>query len=330
MVLLSVSAVPRPTYSFTLIALGALMLVASVGVFAQDNSFATTIQNNAMWQSNLTKQMINLGGPSSSSVGPASPASCMPPVDLQRGVDGHVPPALQGDPRYQEYLRCRQGESNPQNGRPTSASPASCMPPVDLQRGVDGHVPPALQGDPRYQEYLRCRQGESNPQNGRPTSASPSFPIPQHLPIAVTDFVPAQQGHPIVDQAIGNMSITSEQRVLLRNAVQELFNRVATQYRGNNLAVSISVAYLNAILTLNGSQMNPQQTKEFVYGVNDKLAQNPKFALMSPLEKQTNSDRLIFQSAMIGILRDLGERDPRAKQQAMELSRAVLGQLNGS
>ena len=78
--------------------------LASWGAHAQDNSFAITLQNNAMWQANLTKQMINLGGAYTAGGAPTA-ASCMPPIDLQRGVDGHVPPELQGDPRYQEYLK---------------------------------------------------------------------------------------------------------------------------------------------------------------------------------------------------------------------------------
>src|SRR5258707_13080938 len=57
--------------------------------------------------SHLTNQMINLGGQPSSGSGWNV---CLPPVDLQRGPAGPVPPALQGDPRYQEYLHCRYGD----------------------------------------------------------------------------------------------------------------------------------------------------------------------------------------------------------------------------
>ena len=107
---MSLKAVFRPTCSIQGLALAALMLVAPAGAFAQafatNNSFATVIQNNAMMQSNLTKQMINLGGATSSGSS-SGPASCMPPYELQRGPSGVVPPQLQGDPRYQEYLRCR-------------------------------------------------------------------------------------------------------------------------------------------------------------------------------------------------------------------------------
>src|SRR5271154_3153223 len=132
-----------------------IVCLAPWGAFAQNNSFTTTIQNNAMMQSNFANQMINLGGKSGS--GRFNPANCMPPVDLQRGADGHVPPELQGDPRYQEYLRCKQG------------------------------IPP---------------QGAS-------TAGAPQFPVAtHHLPITATDFMPARPGHPTVDEAIANMSIT--------------------------------------------------------------------------------------------------------------------------
>jgi hypothetical protein len=39
---------------------------------------------------------------------------------------------------------------------------------------------------------------------------------------------------------------------------------------------------------------------------------------------------LIFQSVIISVLRDMGTRDPHARQQSMELARAVLKQLNGA
>jgi hypothetical protein len=275
---MSLKAVLRPSCSINGLALVALMLVAPVGVFAQNNSFATVIQNNATMQSNLTKQMINLGGISSSTSG-------------------------------------------------TTSAPASCMPPYELQRGPSGVVPPELQGDPRYQQYLRCRQGQSNPQSVRSTPGAPSFPAAQHLPLAATDFVPARNGHPIVDQAIADMPIAPEQRRQLRDAIELMFNRVATQYRGNNMAVSVAVAYSTALLTLNGAQLNAQQTREFVFGVNDKLAQAPQFARMSSTEKQNRSDSLIFQAVMITVLREMGQRDRQARQQAIELSRVVLQSL---
>jgi hypothetical protein len=275
---MNLKAVLRPKCSITGLALVALMSVAPVGVFAQNNSFATVIQNDATMQSNLTKQMINLGGISSSTSG-------------------------------------------------TSSGPAPCMPPYELQRGPSGVVPPQLQGDPRYQQYLRCRQGQANPQSVRTTpGAAPSFPAAQHLPLAATDFVPARNGHPIVDQAIADMPIALEQR-RLRDAIELMFNRVATQYRGNNLAVSAAVAYSTALLTLNGAQLNAQQTRELVFGVNDKLAGGPQFALMSSAERQNRSDSLLFQAVMINVLREVGQRDRQARQQAIELSRVVMQSL---
>src|ERR1700722_18376903 len=182
---------------------------------AQDNSFATTIQNNAMWGGNLTKQMINLGGaPTSGDARPFNPANCMPPADLQRGADGHVPPELQGDPRYQEYLRCKQG------------------------------IPPS---------------------QGAPNSAAQQTLPARHFPITATDFVPTRRGHPIADQAIDGMSITPEQRQQLHTQVDETFRRVASQFRGNNLAVAVALAYGQSMTTLNGSKMNAQQSQELLY-----------------------------------------------------------------
>jgi len=253
-----------------------IVCLAPWGALAQDNSYAVTLQNNAMWGANLTKQMINLGGTPTTGGGHPSPASCMPPVDLQRGADGHVPPELQRDPRYQEYLRCKRGYSNPQN----AASPAA---PAPLPTG--------------------------------------------HLPITATDFVPARPGHPTIDRAINNMSITPEQRQQVHDEVDEMFRRVASQYRRNNLAVSVGVAYATSMTTLNGSQMNQQQSLEFIYGINDQLAQSPNFGLMSAQQKQDESDTLIFQSAIISALRDGRARSPQVNQQAQELSHVVLRQF---
>jgi hypothetical protein len=250
-------------------------LVPWVG-FAQDNSFATTIQNGAMWQANLTRQMINLGGTPIGGGGRFSPANCMPPVDLQRGVDGHVPPELQGDPRYQEYLRCKQG-----------------VPPPNAS-----------------------------------TAGATQFPVAAyHLPITATDFVPARLGHPTVDEAISNMSITPAERQKVHEGVDAVFRHIASHYRANNLAVSVSAAYTTSLITLYGSQMNLQQIDEFIFGVNDQLAQSPQFALLSAQEKQDESDRLIFQAAMISALQEAGRTNPEAKRQSQELSLVVLRQF---
>jgi len=266
---------------FSWLSVGALALATAIAARADNNSYAAMLQNNATWQANLTKQMINLGGtPTSGSGGPAAPAPCLPPYQLQRGADGHVPPELQGDPRYQAYLRCSQGSSG-------------------------------------------ARDALATPQ-------APSLPPGAHLPITATDFVPARPGHPFVDQAIAGMALTPEQSMQLRNGAEEMFRRVAATYRGNNVAVSVTMAYSAAMLTLNGAEMNAQQTREFVFGVNDRLARNPRFASMTPLEKQNESDRLIFQGFVIAVLRDVGTRDPQARQQATGLARAVMTQLNGT
>jgi hypothetical protein len=276
----ALTAMTRPSIPAWL-AVGVLALATMIAARADTNSYAVMLQNNAMWQANLTKQMINLGG-------------------------------------------------TPIGGSGGAAAPAPCLPPYELQRGVDGHVPPELQGDPRYQAYLRCRQGSPAARDVRTTPQGPSLPSGSHLPITATDFVPGRPGRPFVDQAIAGMRLAPEQRTQLRNGVEELFRRVATQYRGNNVAVSVTVAYSAAMLALNGAEMNAQQTREFVFGVNDRRAVNPRFASMTPLEKQNESDRLIFQSFVIEVLRELGTRDPQARQQATELARAMMKQFNGA
>lgn len=273
---------PVGAWIFRSLSVAAIALATSLAALADTNSYATMLQNNAVRQANLTQQMINLGGAPLGSGGAGSgPAPCLPPFELQRGADGHVPPELQGDPRYQAYLRCRQAH-----------------PERDVRTMPQG-----------------------------PAAVAPAA----HLPITATDFVPVQPGHPFVDQAIAGMTaLTPEQRLQLRNGAEEMFRRVATQYRGNNLAVSVTLAYSAAQLTLNGTDMNAQQTREFVFNVNDQLARHPRFASMTPLQKQTESERLIFQTFVIALLRDLGTRDPHARQQATELARTVMKQFNGA
>ena len=262
--------------------LAALAFAASTGALAQgNNSYATMLQNNAIRQSNLTQQMININGSrGTASGGNASVPNCMPPYDLMRGSDAHVPVELQGDPRWQAYLRCMQGQPGAQNARPAQGA---------------------------------------NPLSGGP-----------HLPISATDFVPVRPGHPAVDQAMANMTLTPDQRLQLRKAVDEMFRLVAARYRGNNVAVAVAVAYATATLVASGADMNDRQIRELVFTINDTLARNPRYAAMSAMQKQNDADGLIFQSVVMTVLRELGARDPQARQQSVELARIMLKQLNGA
>ena len=130
-----------------------------------------------------------------------------------------------------------------------------------------------------------------------------------------------------MDTSTGRVS-PPQQRMQLRLSAEEMFKQVASQYRGNNFAVSVTVVYATAMAALNGSTMTPQQTRELVFAVNDSLGQHPQFAQLAPLQKQNESDWLIFQSLVISLLSDMGQRDPQARQQAVQLARAVLKQLN--
>jgi hypothetical protein len=274
-----------------------------------NNSYATQLHNNAIMQSNLTQQMINLGGKPTSGSGAQV---CLPPIDLQRGPAGLVPPALQGDPRYQKYLRCRYGD--------VPITPAMANAPALPVSPGSGGSPPAQQAS------FDTHGGAAV----APTSQSGAAAPAQHLPIEATDFVPAHPGHPIVDQSIAKMTLSPLDRMKVYNAVNSTFSHVATTYRANNLAVSMAVAYSAASATLHGTRMQAQQTRDLAFGVNDTLAQG-KFALMSDAEKQNSSDLWIFETAIIAILRDLGQHgDAQSAQQAVELSRTVLQRLTGS
>jgi hypothetical protein len=105
----------------------ALLFAVPAGAFADQSSFTSMLQITSTAQSNLTQQMININSAYSHGSGSA-PAPCLPPYQLQRGMNGVVPPELQGDPRYQEYLRCLHGQPAPQNS--AQATPQYAPAPV--------------------------------------------------------------------------------------------------------------------------------------------------------------------------------------------------------
>jgi hypothetical protein len=129
-----------------LLALYIVSLAVPPGAYAQivpNNDYAQMIVTTTdMLQSSIS-ETIHLQANSS---GPPSSTWCspLPPPDLMRGMDGHVPPELQSDPRYQTWLRC-------QNRQSTHAPPAV----------VAQHLPmaatdfiPAVPGHPFVEQFL--------------------------------------------------------------------------------------------------------------------------------------------------------------------------------
>jgi hypothetical protein len=264
------------------------------------------LQNNAVLQSNLTNQMINLGGKPSS--GPEAPL-CLPPFDLQRG-SGLVPPALQRDPRYQAYLRCRYGN--------VPITP-------DMANAVPLPVSPAP-GGPYAQGYMAPLQGEA-PAQPPPGQAVGAPPRGQHVPIAATDFVPVA-GHPVVEQQLSTMHISPEDRDRVLHEVNGTFEYVAKRYRGNNLAAAIVYAYGAADFTLNAKKTTGGQIVDRIRQMNDAIAQSGQIARMSDEQKQSNADTWIYESAILNMLREQGKRgDPQAAKQAIELAQVMMKRL---
>lgn len=265
-----------------------------------NNMYSWTLEHNSMLQSNLTNQMINLGGrPTSGSGAPI----CLPPFDLQRGPAGVIPPALQGDPRFQEYLHCRYGNV------PITPAMANAAPLP---------VPPATGGaSPRTY---------SGPQAG--AAAPQAMASGRHYSLTATDFIPAQAGHPAVDRQIAAIPLSPEDRARLLKQINGAFDYFAKKYRGNNLAVSISVAFDVASFTLNGTRMNNADVQKLIFELNDAMAQSPQFAQMSDADRQTNADTWIMEVAILNMLRSSGQKgDTQAGQQAVQLARVVLQRL---
>ncbi|HUL64901.1 MAG TPA: DUF6683 family protein [Burkholderiaceae bacterium] len=211
--------------------------------------------------------------------------------------------------------------------RGSGSAPAPCMPPYQLQRGVNGVVPPELQGDPRYQEYLRCLHGQVASQR---TAQYAPAPVARRYPISASDFVPVMSGHPVAEQALAGMQLNPKQRLLVHGAVDETFKQVANEFRGNNLAVAMAFAYATANSALTGTSATNQQLREVILNVNDAIAQDANIPRATAVEKQNAADGLIFQSAMIILLRAVGQQDPDARQKSVELARVVMRRLLGS
>ena len=210
----------------------------------------------------------------------------------------------------------------------TSTAPAPCLPPIDLQRGVDGHVPPELQGDPRYQEYLRCRQGQSNPGPSPATGYHPQVPAaPLHAAIAISDFAPVTNGHPLIDRSIATMGVSFRDQLSLHAAVNETFAHVARDIRPNNLAASMAYAICASLYAIRGVPASHDELVRYVQLANDSLASSPVFINMSAAQKQSNFDNLVFESTLILVLRNAGQRDPASARQAVDLARVLLQRL---
>jgi hypothetical protein len=122
--------------------LAVLLLAVPLGALADQNSFTSMLQITSTAQSNLTQQMINMNSAYSRGSGSA-PAPCMPPYQLQRGVNGVVPPELQGDPRYQEYLRCLHGQAPAQSAPQYAPAPVARRYPISVSDFV-----PVMSGHP--------------------------------------------------------------------------------------------------------------------------------------------------------------------------------------
>ncbi len=296
-----------------ILALGVLCLPVATTAHAQivpNNSYAQMLTNsNAMLQLSISRtisaQAQAKGAAGSSSTTPSNWCSPLPPFELQRGADGHVPPELQGDPRYQEWLHCRQAQGAAPTGatRPDRTGPAA----------NDAAADPSMNSAP----------------GGAPRGHYPTPRSNRHMPMASTDFVPAVQGHPAVEQLLASMPLAAAQRTELRQAFAEMSRRLARAGRPNNLAVAMTADICESISVLDAG-FSDADSDRYLLAINDRLSALPNVAGMSRLQKQNFADSLIFQTTMVKVLSDLGRSDPQARLQSVQLARTVLTQLTGS
>jgi hypothetical protein len=296
-----------------LLALSVVGLSMAPTAFAQivpNNSYAQMLTNsNAMLQLSISKtissQAQTRAAAGLSGTTPSNWCSPLPPPELQRGADGHVPAELQGDPRYQEWLRCRQGQGAASTGtaRPDRTAPAAS--------GAPGNASTASASD---------------------GAIGSSYPTPRsnhHVPMAITDYVPAVQGHPAVEQMLASMPLAPGQRSELRQAFADMSRRLARAGRPNNLAVAMAADICVSISVLD-ARFSDADSNRYLVAINDRLSALPSVVGMSRLQKQNFADSLIFQSTMVKVLGDLGRSDPQARLQSVHLARTVLTQLTGS
>jgi hypothetical protein len=284
-------------------ALGVLTLAVPMGAFAQiapNNNYAQMLsKTNSMLQLSISQTIASQASTRAQSHSSGAPmCDPLPPIDLQRGVDGHVPPELQGDPRYQAWLRCRQGQG-------ASQTPAA-----------------AASGT--------SRSGPNGSATARASAGNyPTPVVPAHLPITATDFRPAVNGHPFIEQYLGAQPFTPQQRAAVRQAFAEMSARVAGASRPNNLAVSMAAAVCGAIYVID-KRFNDADSDRYLLAINDRLGASPQFSGMSSLQKQNLSDSLLLQTTVLRLLVQLGETDPQARSQSTQLAHTLLQQLTGS
>jgi hypothetical protein len=280
-----------------------LLLCVPFCASAQNTAFSSMMENNMMGQQNFNNSINGYNSRLQQQSGGAAvstPQTCVAPYDLIHGMAGLVPPQLQGDPRFQEYLRCRYGDVQV---TPEMAN-VNIVIPV---RPAPGYVPGS-------------QQSRNN------AAVTPSA---QHLPPDATDFVPAVYGHPNVDRQIAVLQVSEAQRAQIAQWVGNSFQEIGRVYRPNNLAVSICLAYVEALYVLNGTRTDTPHIQGCITGMNDSIGSGSKFALMSDADKQINYELLIYEESMMQLLKTSGERgNARDNQTAVGLAQSVMQSLN--
>jgi hypothetical protein len=114
----------RSMWVATALAALAAVPLSAYAQIVPNNPYAQVLVDTSRAINNFTGDIINSQPRTQNSSG--TWCSPLPPYELMRGMDGHVPPELQSDPRYQEWLRCQKSG--------TGAAPPQTMPPVLAQR----------------------------------------------------------------------------------------------------------------------------------------------------------------------------------------------------
>src|SRR5215469_10548776 len=91
----------------------------------------------------------------------------------------------------------------------------------------------------------------------------------------------------------------------------------------------MAMAVCGAIYLIDSGFTDADSDRYYV-AINDRLGASPEIAAMSPLQKQNLSDALILQITVAKLLADLGENNPPARAQSVQLAQTMLLQLTGS
>lgn len=162
---------------------------------------------------------------------------------------------------------------------------------------------------------------------GSQASPQPRPPTMAHLPLSVTDFIPVDGGHPLLDQYVDGLSLVPRQRATVRRAVLQTWSAIESKTRRNNVATSIGVAVAASMLVLTGRDTDDAQMNEQIARINDFLAGSSLWFRMSRRGKQQLSDSFMLTTSVMLVFAQAGRSDLGSRQASIAIARDLLSRV---